>query len=489
MNMPQLNMAPILDEITAAAASADCPADPAALTEGLRALLRLAGPAPFNVSPAFIDYLISLIDEKLSAQVNAILHHPDFMALEAGWRSLAFLVERLDFSQNIRLEYINVSKEDLLRDFQDSPEVSKSGLYRHIYTAEFGQFGGIPVAAIIADYSFGPSHEDIQLLQYAASVSSMAHAPFFAAAGKEFFDLDQWSRLPDIQNLPDLFDSARYARWHSLRENPNARYIGLTLPGFLLRLPYGEQGAVPAGSFDFSEEITDENDFCWGNTAFALAARLGESFAAYRWCVNIVGPEGGGRLSGLPCSGHEAMRGIQDKIPVRAIITERREFELSELGFISLAVGKTPHEAVFYSANSVLRPKTFPKTAEGISAEVSFRLSTQFPYMMLMNRLAHYIKILQRENMGAWREAGELERELNNWLSQYVTAMDTPDALTRSRRPLHMAHIHVRELEHEAGWFAITMRARPHFKYMGVNFTLALEGKLERQVPAEAGKG
>ncbi len=479
-------MRPILDDILTTLPEAEPVTDTEALCEGLRSFLCLAGPGCATASPAMVDYLISLLDEKLSEQVNAIMHHPDFLALEATWRGLLFLTERLDFSQNIRLEYISVSKDDLLRDFQDSPEVVTSGLYRHIYTAEFGQFGGIPVAAVIADYFFTPDPRDIQLLQYVASVASMAHAPFFAAAGKEFFGLEKWQNLPDIKDLPSVFDSPRHARWNSFRESPNARYIGLTLPGFLLRLPYGEDGLPPASSFNFTEITDHEEAFCWGNTAFALAARLGDSFAKYRWCVNIIGPDGGGRVENLPCSRHEAMWGIQDKIPTRAIITERREFELAELGFIPLAIDRTPHETVFFSANSALKPKAFPGTAEGASAEISFRLSTQFPYMMLMNRLAHYIKVLQRENMGSWREKDELERELNRWISQYVTAMDTPDALTRSRRPLRMARINVREIDNEAGWYAITMLARPHFKYMGVNFTLSLEGRLERHMP---GKG
>ncbi|MCL1916654.1 MAG: type VI secretion system contractile sheath large subunit [Desulfovibrionaceae bacterium] len=479
----------VLDDMLATARTTDHPPEPAAIINGLRAMMRLSGQEAANASPALTDYLISLIDGKISEQVNAILHHPDFLALESTWRGLKFLADRLDFSQNIQLEYINVSKDDLLRDFQDSPEVVTSGLYRHIYTAEFGQFGGVPVAAVIADYTFTPHPQDMQLLQYAASVASMAHAPFFAAAGKEFFGLEEWRGLPDITDLPGIFDAPRYARWNSFRENPNARYVGLTLPGFLLRLPYGEDGEPFRSSFDFTEETVHEDAFCWGNTAFVLAAKLGESFAKYRWCVNIIGPEGGGLVENLPCCRHEAMWGIQDKIPTRAVITERRESELAELGFIPLAIGRMPHEAVYFSANSALKPKTFPRTEEGASAEISFRLSTQFPYMMLMNRLAHYIKVLQRENIGAWREKNELARELNKWINQYVTAMDTPDALTRSRRPLRLAQVDVREIENEASWYAVALRAQPHFKYMGVNFTLSLEGRLERQTPGERDRG
>ena len=480
-------MGTVLEDILAAARDEIWPIDAETVFNGLRAMLRLSGANAVNASPALADYLIALVDDKLSEQVNAILHHPNFMALEASWRGLRFLTDRLDFGQNIRLEYINVSKDDLLRDFQDAPEVVMSGLYRHIYTAEFGQFGGVPVAAVIADYTFTPGPQDMQLLHYIASVASMAHAPFFAAAGKEFFGLDEWRGLPDIKDLSGIFDAPRYRRWNSLRENPSARYVGLTLPGFLLRPPYGQESALPASSFNFMEETNREDVFCWGNTAFALAARLGDSFAKYRWCVNIIGPDGGGRVSDLPCVRHEALWGIQDKIPTRAIITERREFELAEQGFISLGIGNSPHEAIFFSANSVLKPKSFPNTQEGASAEISFRLSTQFPYMMLMNRLAHYVKVLQRENMGTWRERSEIVRELNKWASQYVTAMDTPDALTRSRRPLRMVHIDVTGSDNEEGWYAITMLARPHFKYMGINFTLSLEGRLERQPPEERG--
>jgi len=482
-------MPSVLDEILEITQNAGCPVPPAALTDSLRAMLRLAGPRAAHASPALVDYLLSLIDGTISSQVNAILHHPDFQALEASWRGLLFLTNRLEFDQNILLEYINVSKEDLLRDFQDVPEVTKSGLYRHIYTEEFGQFGGTPVAAVIADYLFTPSPQDIRLLQYVASVASMAHAPFFSAAGKEFFGISEWLALPDIKDLPSIFEAPKYARWNSFREHPNARYIGLTLPGFLLRLPYGELGASVATSFSFEEETDNEDAFCWGNTAFALAARLGASFAQYRWCVNIIGADGGGLVDNLLSGYHEAMQGIQEKIPTRAIITERREFELAEQGFIPLAIGKSADEAVFFSANSVLKPRGFAKTAEGASAEISYRLSTQFPYMMLVNRLAHYVKVLQRENMGHWREKNELARELNRWLSQYVTAMDTPDALTRSRRPLRMAHIDVTELQNEAGWYSISMRVRPHFKYMGVNFTLSLEGKLERQTSGDQNHG
>jgi type VI secretion system protein ImpC len=474
---------PLEDLLTAAKLP---PENKAALTDGLRALFKLAGikAVGSHLSETFPDYLTALIDENISSQLSAIMHHPDFLALESTWRGLYFLTDRVYFSRNIKLEYLNVSKQDLIEDFEDTPEIVKSGLYKHIYTAEFGQFGGQPVGAVIADYTFTPDARDMQLLKCAAMAASLAHAPFFAAAGKDFFGLDRWSHFSDIKDLKSIFDMPRYAHWNSFRETDAARYVGLTLPGFLLRPPFDRENPA-AASFHFTEKPENEEQFCWGNTAFALASCLADSFARYRWCVNIIGPDGGGAVKNLLSCRYEATGGIRNKIPTRVTISERREYELSELGFIALAAAKKPSEAVFFSVNSALKPKLFPKTPEGFTQEIGFRLSTQFPYMMLMNRLAHYIKVLQREAVGAWRSRNDISRELNNWISRYVTEMDNPDAMTRSKRPLRMAHVEVKEIEGDSGWYAVTILARPHFKYMGVSFTLSLEGRLERQSPAE----
>lgn len=434
-----------------------------------------------KISGALVDDMIADIDAKVSAQVNEIMHHEDFSKLESAWRSLKFLVDRTDFRENVRIQFINVSKQDLMDDFEDSPETVKSGLYKQVYTAEYGQFGGEPIGAMIANYDFGPGPQDIELLHNVASVATMSHAPFIAAASKEFFGIDSWDKLPNLKDLHSLFEGPQYAKWQSFRESEDARSVGLTLPNFLLRLPYGPD-TKPAKSFNFVEDVSDsDNNFCWGNTAFAFANRLTDSFAKYRWCANIIGPQGGGAVEDLPLYQFESMGEVQTKIPTRVLISERREYELAEEGFIPLTMRKGSDNAAFFSANSCQKPKEFGNTAEGKEAELNYKLSTQLPYMMIMNRLAHYIKVLQRENIGTWKERQDLERELNNWINQYVTEMDNPDPTTRSRRPLRMAQITVEDVAGDPGWYSVSLKARPHFKYMGASFTLSLVGKLDKE--------
>lgn len=430
------------------------------------------------VSEALVDELIAEVDEQLSQQVDAILQHPDLRALERIWRSLKFLVDQVDFDQNILVEFVNLSKDDLLADFEDAPEVVKSGFYKLVYTAEYGQFGGRPVGAIIADYALGPGCRDLYLLQRASSVAAMAHAPFIAGTDSAFFGLSSWSEFPNLRDLASIFEMPRYTGWRAFRESEDARYAVLTLPGFLLRRPYGADGA--ARSFAYRVRGVREDGLCWGNVAFCLATRLADSFAAYRWCSNIIGPEGGGLVKGLPRCGYDALGVSQIKYPVRALISERLEFELGRQGFVALSGRKDSSDAVFYSVNSCLRPKECTGRADAEEAELNYRLSTQLPYMMLMNRLAHYIKVIQRENIGVWKSRLDLERELNQWIAGYVTEMDNPDPTTRSRRPLRMAGVTVGDAEGEPGWYAVTIWARPHFKYMGLSFTLSVMGKLDR---------
>jgi len=434
-----------------------------------------------KISPALADDMISEIDQKLSAQMDVVLHNTEYQKLESAWRSLKFLIDRTDFRENNKMEILSVKKEALLDDFEDAPEVTKSGLYRTAYTAEYGQFGGQPYGMIVGNYEFGSGSQDIKLLQHVASVATMAHAPFFAAAGAGMFGLSDFSSLPNLKDLKSIFEGPQYIKWQSFRESEDSRNVGLALPHFLLRLPYGPE-TQPTKRFNYKENVSDGNDsYLWGNAAFAFATRVTDSFAKYRWCANVIGPQGGGAVEDLPIYQYEAMGQLQTKIPTEILISERREFELAEEGFIALAMRKGSDNAAFFSANSVQKPKYFGTSKEGKEAELNYKLGTQLPYTFVVSRLAHYIKVIQRENIGTWKERGDLERELNNWIRQYVADQDNPSPGVRSRRPLRQAQIIVTDVEGDPGWYRVSVKVRPHFKYMGASFTLSLVGKLDKE--------
>lgn len=433
-----------------------------------------------KVCAAEVDEMIADLDRKLSTQMNAILHNDEFQKLESSWRSLKFLVDRTDFRENIKISILNVSKEDLLDDFEDAPEVPQCGLYRHVYTAEYGVFGGQPFGAMIANYDFGPGPQDMKLLGYVSNVAAMAHAPFIAATSPDFFGVESFEELAGLKDIKAILAGPRYAKWQGFRESEDSRYVSLTLPKFLLRLPYGPE-TVPIKTFHFTEQATEsESDFCWGNTAFAFASRLTDAFANFRWCANVIGPKGGGTVDDLPVYTYEAMGAIQSKIPTQVLISERKEFELAEEGFVALTMRKGSDNAAFFSANSAQKPKFYGQSKEGKEAELNYKLGTQLPYMMIINRLAHYIKVIQRENIGTWKERVDLEGELNKWIGQYVAAQENPSPDVRSRRPLREAAIEVVEVEGEPGWYRASIKVRPHFKYMGASFTLSLVGKLDK---------
>ena len=434
-----------------------------------------------RVDKALVDAMIAEIDQRLSVQIDEIIHHAEFQKLESSWRSLKFVIDRVNFRENVKVELLNVSKEDLLMDFEDSPEVPKSGLYKIVYSTEYGQFGGKPYGLMVGNYEFGPGPQDIALLQNCAAVAAMSHAPFLAAAGSQFFGLDDYLTLPNMKDLKAVFEGPQYTKWQSFRESEDSRYVGLCMPRFLLRLPYGG-ATVPVKEFNYEEDVIGEHDrYLWGNAAMALATRVADSFAKYRWCPNIIGPQAGGAVEDLPLHQYEAMGEIQTKCPTEIMLTERREFELSEEGFIGLTMRKDSDNACFFSANSCQKPKYFGQSEEGRNAELNYRLGTQLPYLFITNRLAHYIKVLQREQIGTWKERGDLERELNEWIGQYVADQDVVSPTIRGRRPLRKAQISVEDVPGQAGWYKVDMKVRPHFKYMGAFFTLGLVGKLDKE--------
>lgn len=428
-----------------------------------------------------IDSMITEIDEKMSNQMNEIVHSEKFQRVESFWRSLKLLVDRTDFRENIKIHVLHATEEELLEDFEFAPEITQSGYYKHVYSSGYGQFGGEPVAAVIGAYAFKNTTPHQKLMQYVTAVGAMAHAPFISAASPEFFGLDSYTELPNIKDLYAIFEGPAYSKWRSLRESEDSRYLGLTTVRTLLRQPYSAT-ENPTKLFNYREDVSQSHEhFLWGNSAFALACNITDSFAKYRWCPNIIGPQSGGAVRDLPVHLFEAMGQIQSKIPTEVLITDRREYELAEEGFITLTMRKGSDNAAFFSANSVQKTKKFPNTPEGKAAETNFRLGTQLPYLFIISRLAHYIKVLQREQIGSWKERGDLERELNTWIRQYVADQENPPAEVRSRKPLRAVKIEVRDVEGEPGWYQVALSARPHFKYMGASIDLSLVGRLDKE--------
>lgn len=433
------------------------------------------------INKSLVDRMLVELDQKIGAQMDEILHSDKFQQMESAWRGLKMLVDRTDFRENIKIQVLHVTKEELLDDFEFATEISQSGLYKHVYSAEYGQFGGEPVGVILGNYAFSPTSPDMKLLQYLASIGAMAHAPFLSSVNADFFGIESFQDLPNLKDIKSIFESARYTKWRALRESEDARYLGLTAPRFLLRTPYDPiENQVKTFSYQESVSSSHEN-YLWGNTAFALASRFTDSFAKFRWCPNIIGPLSGGMVDDLPMHMYESLGALQAKIPTEVLITDRKEYELAEEGFISLTMRKGSDNAVFFSANSVQKPKIFANTKEGKEAETNYKLGTQLPYMMIINRLAHYIKVLQREQIGSWKERQDLERELNNWVRQYVADQENPPSDVRSRRPLRAAKIQVLDVEGEPGWYRVAMSVRPHFKYMGASFELSLVGRLDKE--------
>lgn len=422
--------------------------------------------------------MIEEIDIILGKQMDEILHNEQFQEIESAWSSLNMMVKKTDFKENIKIQVLDAKKEDLVNDFEEAGDVTKSGLYQHMYTQEYGQYGGEPVAAMIANYKFSPGSQDVKLMRDVSSVGAMSHAPFIAAASSDFFTVESYEELKSIKDIESIFDGPQYAKWRGFRDSDDSRNFSLVLPDFMLRPVYNEDN--PVKSFDYNETTDGKSEnYLWGNGAFALATRLTDSFAQYRWCPNIIGPQSGGAVLDLPIDYNENNGSSYVVGPTETGLSDRREFELAELGFIPLTMRKGSDNATFFSANSVQKAKFYGADAEGKQAELNYRLGTQLPYLFIVNRLAHYIKVLQRENLGSWKSRNDLDRELNRWIRQYVSDQENPSPDVRSKRPLRSAEIIVSDVEGEAGWYHVEMKVTPHFKFMGAYFTLFLEGKLD----------
>lgn len=451
--------------------------------QGVQAFIgeMLKGREGKKIDKAAVDSMIEELDQRLSAQMNEILHHSEFQKVESAWRSLKYVIDNVNFRENVRVNVLSVKKDELLEDFEDAPEITKSGLYRTVYSAEYGTFGGRPYGVMCSLYEFDTGPQDVELLGQCAAVATMAHAPFLGNASPKLFGIDSYEELPKLKDLASLFEGPQYARWHGFRESEDSRYVGMCAPRLMLRMPYGPDD-IPVKEFNFKEDVIGNHDaYLWGYSSIALTTRIADSFAKYRWCPNIIGPTSGGAVEQLPLHQYKAMGEIQTKLPVECQLTERREYEMAEEGLIGLTMRKGSDNAAFFSANSVQKCKVFPNTPEGKEAETNYRLGTQLPYMFIITRLSHYMKVLQREQIGSWKERADLQRELNQWIGQYVADMENPAPGVRSRRPLRKAAITVEDVEGQPGWYKCSLKVRPHFKYMGASFELSLVGKLDKE--------
>jgi len=431
---------------------------------------------------ATIAARIAQIDKLISLQLNEVIHHPSFQKLEATWRGIKYLMDQSETSDNLRIKLMNVSKKDLLRDLQRAPEFDQSALFKKVYEEEFGTFGGAPIAALVGDYEFGRGPEDMELLEKVAQVASAAHAPFLSAASSEMMNLSSYTQIGGIRDMSKVFDSTEYMKWKTFRQSDDSRYVALTMPHILMRQPYGhETKQIDAFAYEEGVDGKDHSKYLWGNAAYGLAARMTNSFAKFGWCAAIRGVENGGLVDGLTAHNFRTDEGdVALKCPTEVSITDRREKELADQGFVPLVHCKGTDVAAFFSVQTVNKPKVYDKD----EANANAKLSAQLPYIMAMSRFAHYLKAMMRDKLGASMSRTQAERFLNQWVSQYVVADDGASPTAKASKPLREARIEVMEVPGNAGALRAVAFLRPHFQLDELTVSLRLVADL----PAPAGK-
>ncbi len=430
-----------------------------------------------KIDKVLLDQYIAQIDQTISNQLDSVLHHPSFQSIESSWRGLKMMIDRCDFRRNTKVEILDCSKDDLRDDFEDAPEIIQTGLFKHVYVAEYDTPGGEPFASIIGNYEFDNSAQDIALLRDISKVSASAHCPFLASVGARFFGKKNIDQVAQINDLNNYMEKAEYTRWKSFRNTEDARYIGLLTPRMLLRLPYG-QDSSPVRTFNYEEDIAsaEQDKYLFGNPVFAFAGNIAKSFAENGWAVNIRGPEAGGKVENLPIHLHDDGKGMQMKMPTEMLISETRELEMANLGFIPLSYYKNSDYACFFSANSVQKPSEYADSDANANSMINSRL----PYIFLVSRLAHYLKVLQRENIGSSKSRQFLESELNNWLQTLVTKMKDPAPELIATHPLRDGKVTVYEIPENPGYYRVDLAAQPHFQIEGVDVQLNLVAQMPR---------
>jgi type VI secretion system protein ImpC len=429
-----------------------------------------------HVSVTRVDEAIALLDARLGSVLDEVLHHPKYQALEAAWRGVAHVVERVAFDQNIRVEICHHPQADLREDLSEATELTRSWLFRTVYTAEYGQFGGIPYGAVFLDFAITASVRDVDMLGRLAAVGAMAHAPVFLAAHPSLFRLESFDDLPFATDLGSAFEGASSLRWNSLASSEDSRYLGVLLPRMLLRPPCRETTSR-ASKFVYHESVSGSSDMLWGSPIFAFAVRLADVFAAHRSYLGMLDAAVGDDPPVLEA--HPALEADASKPAVEVLLSARIEHQLSELGFIPLSYDTVALKLQFRKAPSIQRPRAFGSSEGGEAATLNFLLGTRFPYSLLASRFAHYLKVIERERVGATVTRAEIERELNEWLGQFVVALDGAPASVRLKYPLRAARVRLGDIEGEAGWYRMEVLLQPHIKYLGQAVVLSVTGRIE----------
>ncbi len=480
----------ILDEIIDATGTQDT-AIRKQLEQGLAAVLkeiirqsaeenRDAG--DIRVNSMLVDAAIQHLDEEIGLQVDAILHHPDFQALESAWRSLKYLVDRSPLDRNIEVYVLTVTENELLRDLEDQGP-ARSALFERLYSEAMGSHGGKPFSAMVANYQFSPDQRDMRLLENLAAVASMAHAPLIAAASPQLLGLDKITDLPaDAEGILAKLgqNRDRFKKWQTFRKSANSRYVGLTLPRFMLRLPYGKK-TRPVHSFSYAEQAGDNpKDYLWGSAAFALASCMSRSFARTRWYTETVGPASGGQIENLPLFRYTRDGVEEEMCPTEIYLNDHQEFTLAELGFIGLTMKRDSDEAAFFSGQAVFNPESAAMDAEAMRMKTNHFLNAHLPYTFIVTRISHYLKLIMREYIGKTGASTEtLNKFVSDWVRGFVNASTPDDPKLLELKPLKSAEVEVSEIAGKPGFFNFSLKVVPHLKFKGAEVDLSLVGQLD----------
>jgi len=426
-----------------------------------------------------IEAIIAQIDTKLTEQINLILHHADFQKIEGAWRGLHYLVNNTETDEMLKIRFMDISKNELGKTLKRYKGTAwdQSPLFKKVYEAEYGQFGGEPFGCLVGDYHFDQTPPDVELLGEMSKVAAAAHAPFIAGASPTVMQMDSWQELANPRDLTKIFGTPEYAGWRSLRESEDARYIGLAMPRYLSRLPYGPKTS-PVEEFDFEEDTgsADHSRYTWANAAYAMAVNINRSFKLYGWCSRIRGVESGGSVEGLPTHTFPTDDGGVDmKCPTEIAISDRREAELAKNGFMPLVHRKNSDFAAFIGAQSLQKPSEY----DDPDATANANLSARLPYMFACCRFAHYLKCIVRDKIGSFKERDDMQRWLQKWIMNYVDGDPAHSSeSTKASKPLAAAEVQVEEIEGNPGYYAAKFFLRPHYQLEGLTVSLRLVSKL-----------